>query len=51
LSVLLYCFCQNSANAHLRVLLRIKSKIGSVDKDNFIAIINDLLEFDEIEDD
>ena len=51
LSVLLYCFCQNSANAHMRVLQRIKSKIGSTDKDNFIAIINDLLEFDEIEDD
>jgi hypothetical protein len=32
-------------------LSRIKSKIGSIDKDNFIAIVNDLLEFDEIEDD
>ncbi len=30
---------------------RIKNKIGSVDKDKYIAIINDMLEFDEIEDD
>jgi len=28
LSVVLYCFCQNTANSHLRVLRRIKSKIG-----------------------
>ena len=51
LSLVLYCFCQNSANAHLRVLRRIKSKIGSTHKDQFIAIINDLLEYDEIDDD
>lgn len=45
--MVLYCFCQNSANAHLRVLLRLKDKIGVTHKDNFIAIVNDLLEIDE----
>lgn len=51
LGLVLYCFCQNSANAHLRVLRRIKTKIGSTNRDQFIAIINDLLEYDELEDD
>lgn len=30
MAVLLYCFCQNSANAHMRVLRRIQQKIGSL---------------------
>lgn len=50
LIVVLYCFCQNTANAHLRVLSRIKSKIGSTHKNSFVAIVNDLLEFDEAQD-
>ena len=48
LAVVLYTFCTNSANAHLRVLRRIKSKIASTNKDAFVAIINDLLEYDEV---
>ena len=28
LTIVLYCFCQNTANAHLRVLRRIKQRIG-----------------------
>ena len=51
LSLVLYCFCQNTANARLRVLNRVKDKIGSTYKDEFVAIINDLLEMDEIVDD
>jgi len=51
LAVVLYCFCQNTSNAHLRVLNRIKSKIASSHKNSFVAIINDLLEFDEAQDD
>jgi len=48
LAVVLYTFCTTSANGHLRVLRRIKSKISTTHKDCFIAIINDLLEFDEV---
>jgi hypothetical protein len=47
LSVVLYCFCSNSANAHLRVLRRIRSKISSSHKNQYVAIINDLLAYDE----
>ena len=46
----MYCFCSNSANAHLRVLRRIKSKIASTHKNQYVAIINDLLAYDEVED-
>jgi hypothetical protein len=35
----------------LRVLNRIKREISITHKDQFVAIVNDLLEFDEIEDD
>ena len=49
LSIVLYCFSQNSANAHLRVLTRIRDKIATVNKDAFVAIVNDLLELDELE--
>lgn len=49
LSIVLYCFCQNSANAHLRVLTRIRDKISTANKDAFVAIVNDLLELDELE--
>lgn len=51
LAVVLYCFCGNSANAHLRVLRRIKQKIGLTHKTEFIAIVNSLLEFDEVTED
>lgn len=47
LAVVLYTFCQNSSNAHLRVLRRIKQKICSTHKNQFVAIINDLMEYDE----
>jgi hypothetical protein len=51
LAVVLYCFSSNTANAHLRVLKRIKSKIGSSHKNQCVAIINDLLEYDEVQND
>ena len=47
LAIVLYTFCPNSANAHMRVLNRIKSKIGSTHKNAYVAIISDLLQFDE----
>ena len=51
LAIVLYCFCSESANAHLRVLRRIKQKIGSTHKNQCVAIINDLLEFDHVQND
>ena len=50
LTVVLYCFCINTPNAHLRVLNRIKNKISAKAKTQFISIINDLLEYDEYQD-
>ena len=47
LAIVLYTFCPNSSNAHMRVLNRIKSKIGSTNKNTYVAIISDLLQFDE----
>lgn len=47
LAIVLYTFCPNSSNAHLRVLNRIKTKIGSTNKNCFVAIVSDLLQFDE----
>lgn len=35
----------------MRVLRRIKSKIGSTHKNQCVAIINDLLEYDEVQND
>ena len=49
LSKALYAFSPSTANARLRVLRRVKSKIATTNKDQFVAIINDLLELDEIE--
>jgi len=50
LSLVLYAFSPNTSNARLRVLRRVKSKIGTTHKDQFVAVVNDLLEFDEIAD-
>ena len=47
LGIVLYTFCPNSSNAHLRVLKRIKSKIQDSNKNQFVAIISDLLQYDE----
>ena len=47
LSTVLYCFCIDTPNAHLRVLNKIKTKIQAKAKTQFISIINDLLAFDE----
>lgn len=49
LSRALYAFSPGTANARLRVLRRVKSKISTSNKDQFVAIVNDLLELDEIE--
>ena len=49
LSMVLYCFCRNGAVAHLRVLNRVKDKVASTHKDAYISIVNDLLEYDEIQ--
>ena len=35
----------------MRVLNRLKSKIGATQKDTFVSVVNDLLEMDELEDD
>jgi hypothetical protein len=50
MSIIPYCLCQNTANSHMRVLRRIRQLIGFRCKDQFVAIINDLLELDEEED-
>lgn len=49
LSKALYAFSPGTANARLRVLRRVKSKISTSNKDCYVSIINDLLELDEIE--
>jgi hypothetical protein len=41
--VLLYCFVQNTTNSHLRVLRKIKDKIGGTKKDAYYFIISKLL--------
>lgn len=41
--VLLYCFVQNTVNSHLRVLTKIKDKIGGTKKDAYYFIISKLL--------
>ena len=51
LSTVLYSFCVPSPNAHLRLLNRLKTKIGSTEKDTFVSIVNDLLEMDELAED
>ena len=40
---LLYCFVQNTTNSHLRVLQKIKEKIGTTKKDAYYFIISKLL--------
>jgi mannitol/fructose-specific phosphotransferase system IIA component (Ntr-type) len=40
---LFYCFVQNTTNSHLRVLRKIKEKIGSHKKDAYYAILSKLL--------
>ena len=47
LGIVLYTFCPNSSNAHLRVLKRVKSKIQDINKNQYVAIISDLLQYDE----
>ena len=49
MSIIPYSFCQHSANSHLRVLNRIRDFISIDHKDQYITIVNDLLEFDYIE--
>ncbi len=41
--VLLYCFIQNTTNSHLRMLTKIKEKIGITKKDAYIQILSRLL--------
>ena len=40
---LLYCFVQNTTNSHLRVLQKIKDKIGNSKRDAYFFIISKLL--------
>lgn len=40
---LLYCFVQNTTNSHLRVLQKVKEKIGTTKKDAYYFIISKLL--------
>jgi hypothetical protein len=40
---LLYCFVQNTTNSHLRVLQKIKDKIGNSKRDAYYFIISKLL--------
>ena len=48
---LLYCFVQNTTNSHLRVLNKMREKIGILKRDQFYAILSKLIlyEQDEIE--
>jgi len=46
LAIVLYSFCFSTSNSHLRVLNRMKAKIGNSFKNQFICIVNDLLEMD-----
>ena len=41
--VLLYCFIQNTTNSHLRMLTKIKEKIGITKKDAYFQILSRLL--------
>ena len=36
--VLLYCFIQNTTNSHLRMLTKIKEKIGVTKKDAYFPV-------------
>lgn len=45
--VILYCFCQNTANAHLRVLRKIRQLVGPTHSNEFIYIVNSLLEIEQ----
>ena len=49
MTVLLYCFIQNTANSHLRMLQKIKEKIGVSKKDAYYHILSRLLLFEDNE--
>jgi hypothetical protein len=40
---LFYCFVQNTTNSHLRVLNKIKEKIGTLKRDAYYSILSRLL--------
>ena len=40
---LLYCFVQNTTNSHLRVLNKIREKIGTSKKDAYYAILSKVI--------
>ena len=43
MAFLLYCFVQTSTNSHLRVLTKIKEKIGVAKKEAYYSILSRLL--------
>jgi hypothetical protein len=49
MTILLYCFIQNTANSHLRMLQKIKEKIGVSKKDAYYHILSKLLLYEDNE--
>lgn len=47
MTVLMYCFVQNSNNSHLRVLTKIKDKIGKNRPDAYCAILSKLFLYEQ----
>lgn len=49
MTVLLYCFIQNTTNSHLRMLQKIKENIGTSKRDAYFQILSRLLLFESEE--